>query len=341
MSVSACPGYRFDGRHAEATSVEVRVEGGQLVVESTAGTVLDRVSVHQALVSDPLERAPRVVWLPNGATLEVADGEGRFARQLRDAGLRLPLAVRLQRWWPGVLTGLAGMVAVLVALYLVVLPKAANWVAFALPPGLEARMGEQVLTVLDRHYLKPSGLDASRRTTISDRLARAAAAAAPGVPYRLEFRTAGKDVVNAMALPGGIIVLLDGLVTFADDDDAVLGVLGHEVGHVVHKHAARRVVESLGIGTLASLLWGDFSGVAASVPVVLGMLHHSRAAEREADEFAIRLLQAQGVSVEPLVDFFVDIMELESEMGTEKIPGLLQSHPATAERLERLRREIR
>jgi predicted Zn-dependent protease len=92
---------------------------------------------------------------------------------------------------------------------------------------------------------------------------------------------------------------------------------------------------------LASLLWGDFSGVAASVPVVLGLLHHSRAAEREADEIAIRLLQTQGISVEPLVRFFEEIMDLESEAGTDKIPSFLQSHPATEERLERLNREVR
>ncbi len=109
----------------------------------------------------------------------------------------------------------------------------------------------------------------------------------------------------------------------------------------VHKHSARQIVESLDVWTLASLLWGDFSGVAASVPVVLGMLHHSRDAEREADELAIRLLQAQGVSVEPLVEFFERIMDLESQIGADKIPGFLRSHPATDERLERLRREIR
>jgi predicted Zn-dependent protease len=340
MSTPASPATRFDGRRAEATPVSVRVEDGHLVVEANDGAVVDHVLVSRAIISDPFEHAPRMVWLPIGATLEVPDADRHFARELERAGMRLPLAVRLQRWWPAVLTGLAAMVAGLAVLYVVALPAVAHWVAFALPPSLEARMGQQVLAVLDRHYLKPSRLEVGRREAIADRLARAAAATVPGVPYRLEFRRAGTETVNAMALPGGTIVLLDGLVDFAGDD-AVLGVLGHELGHVVHKHSARQIVTSLGVGTVASLLWGDFSGVAASVPVVLGLLRYSRSAEREADEFAITLLRTQGASVRSLVEFFERLGALESPFGDEKIPDFLSTHPATEERLERLRREIR
>ena len=80
-------------------------------------------------------------------------------------------------------------------------------------------------------------------------------------------------------------LVLDGLVRFAGDEDAVLGVLGHELGHVAQKHSVRQVLQSVGVGAVASLLWGDFSGVAASVPIVAGMLGYSREFEREADEF--------------------------------------------------------
>src|SRR5262249_57927764 len=97
--------------------------------------------------------------------------------------------------------------------------------------------------------------------------------------------------VNALTLPGGIILVLDGLVRFAGDDDAVLAVLGHELGHVVHKHSVRQVLQSVGVGAVAGLLWGDFSGVAASVPIVFGMLSYSRGVEREAHEFALAFLR--------------------------------------------------
>jgi len=94
-------------------------------------------------------------------------------------------------------------------------PLAARWVAERLPTGIESRMGEQMLTALDRHYLAPSRLDSQWREGLARRFAEAATKAAPGVPYRLEFRAMGEGSINAFALPGGIVVMLDGLVEFA------------------------------------------------------------------------------------------------------------------------------
>jgi predicted Zn-dependent protease len=341
MSLSGFPAFRFDGRHADAMPVMLRLDDGSLLVETVEGTLLEREGLDRAVVSEPFRHAPRVVWLPSGAVLEVPDTDRSFACQLEGAGVRPSLAVRLQQRWPAVVLALAVIAATLGLAYFKGLPAAAHWLAFKLPPRLEARMGGQVLAVLDKHYLKPSRLDPARRTELALRFASAAAATAPGVSYRLEFRSAGKDGVNAMALPGGTIILLDGLVKLAGNEDAVLGVLGHELGHVVHKHSLRQLLQSVGVGTLASLLWGDFSGVAASVPVVLGMLSYSRDFERDADEFAIALLRAQRVSAQPLYEFFFKVSELESRLGLARIPDFMSTHPSTERRLDRLRREIR
>lgn len=85
--------------------------------------------------------------------------------------------------------------------------------------------------------------------------------------------------------------------------------------------------------------WGDFSGVAASVPATIGMLRSSRNFEREADEFAIAFLEADGLSAQPLHDFFVKIRDHEAHYGADSIPEFLSTHPSTEERLERLRRD--
>jgi predicted Zn-dependent protease len=291
-------------------------------------------------VSDAFSRAPRLLALPTGVTLEVLDADGSFGDALHRAGVSVPLPVRLQRRWYAVLMIVAALVGLLAAGYFKGLPAAARWLAFALSPRLENRMGEQLLMVLDRHYLKASRLDPTRRARINERFSRAAAAIAPGVPCRLEFRAAGKEV-NALALPGGIVVLLDGLVTFAEDDNAVLGVLGHELGHVVHKHSTRQIVQSIGVGSLAGLLWGDFSGVAASVPIALGVLRYSREFEVEADDFGVALLHAQGLSTRPLYEFFVRLHARETERGRADIPIFLSTHPSIDERIERLRQESR
>ena len=50
-------------------------------------------------------------------------------------------------------------------------------------------------------------------------------------------------------------------------------------------------IASVGLGALTGLAWGDFSGVAANVPLVLGIFRYSRADERAADEFAVEFLR--------------------------------------------------
>ena len=332
------PATRFDGRHAEGGEVLVHVEDFDLVVETATGTVVERTPLRNTKLSEPLDHAPRIVVLPTGATIEVSDADAAFATELVDAGVEAPLAVRLQARWPAVVVALALIVSGIVALYVKGLPVAAHWVAFALPPRLEARMGEQLMTALDRYYVRPSELDEAQRARIRDRFNRAAAAMVPDATYRLEFRSAGKSGINAFALPGGTIVLLDGLVKFVGSEDAVLGVLGHELGHAVHRHSMRQLVHSLAGGTIVSLLWGDFSGAASGVPLALGMMAYSRDFEREADDFAVRLLRAQGVPARPLYEFFAKVQALESQTGINDRFTFMSSHPSTRERRERLER---
>ena len=343
MSAPTFPGFRFDGRRAEPTPVVLRVENACLVVETAEGTELEREQLSCVAVSEAFDHAPRLLSFPSGSTLEVPDDSRRFANELRAAGVRPTFTVRLQNSVPGVVVVVVALVGLLTVGYFKGLPVAARWLAFALPPRLEARMGDQLLAMLDKHRFKPSRLHGVLGTGVADRFARAAAAIAPGVPYRLEFRTTAETRINinAMALPGGVIILLDGLLAFAGDEDAVLGVLGHELGHVVHKHSMRQLLQSAGAGTVASLLWGDFSGVASNLPVALGVLRYSREFEREADEFAIQFLHAQDVPVRPLYQFLARLRALESQHRDVDIPDFISTHPSTDERLERLRREIR
>ena len=340
MSGPGFPGWFFSGRDAEAAPVVVRVDGGQVTVEAADGTVREAEPITAAMVSEPFAHAPRLIALRSGATLEVEEDGGRLALTLEGAGVALSSVVRLQRRWPAVLVALAGLVALVSLAYLKGVPIAARWVADRLPVGIESRLGDQMLVALDRHYLGSSRLDAERRERHARRFAQAAAKAAPGVPYRLEFRATSEESINAFALPGGVVVLLDGLVRFAGDDDGVLGVLGHELGHVAHRHSTRQVLQSVGVGMLAGLLWGDFSGTAASVPLVLGVLTYSRGFEREADDFAIAFLRANQISIEPFHDVLIRLAEREEHKGIASLPDFISTHPSLAERIEHLAEEI-
>jgi len=117
VSPSVFPASRFDGRHADAVPVRLRVEHHDLIVETADGVVLDYEQLGHVVVSEPFDHTPRLIGLPNGITLEVYDGDGGLTGALQQAGVRLPLAVRLQRHWLGVVAILAAFVGLLAVGY--------------------------------------------------------------------------------------------------------------------------------------------------------------------------------------------------------------------------------
>ena len=134
----------------------------------------------------------------------------------------------------------------------------------------------------------------------------------------------------------------------------MLGVLGHEVGHLKRRHTLRKLIQFSITGAVSAWLVGDVSSVAAgALPVLLGA-KYSRDLEREADSEAIALLRVQGLSNEPLIDL-LRAMEgrrpgakavASNEASTRKpqsarkgagLGDYLSSHPATEERIRALR----
>ena len=69
-------------------------------------------------------------------------------------------------------------------------------------------------------------------------------------------------LVNALAVPGGQIVLTRGLVQTAGSPDEVAGVLAHELGHAIELHPETGIVRAMGLSAAAQLM---FAGSAGSV----------------------------------------------------------------------------
>lgn len=130
------------------------------------------------------------------------------------------------------------------------------------------------------------------------------------------------------------MVMLDGLTEALTDGQAI-AVLGHELGHVVHRHTMKRLVRQVTLLALAGVVLGDVSGIASAAAAGYQDLHYSRDAEREADAFAIGFLRRGHVPVRNMAEAFEVIQARES---AGKLPAMLSAHPPTEERL-RLARE--
>ena len=111
--------------------------------------------------------------------------------------------------------------------------------------GVEQALGTRVLAELDQKMFAASTLSQDEQQRIAAQFARLAAAAEGAPQYRLLFRKS-RIGPNALALPSGQIVLTDELVRLmGDDDEALMGVLAHELGHLQRRHLMRRLAAAL------------------------------------------------------------------------------------------------
>jgi Zn-dependent protease with chaperone function len=134
-------------------------------------------------------------------------------------------------------------------------------------------------------------------------------------------------LVNAVALPGGRILVFRGLIDQAESPDELAGVLAHEIGHVEDRHVMVALLRRFGLG----LLTGS-GGKAAEYGQALLESRYSRAAESEADDYAITHLTRAGISPAATARLFARLGRGEA---APVLLAYLASHPPSAERERR------
>ncbi len=361
-------GLWFDGRSSRAQPVRLHLHPGArgpgLELSPMDGTpplllAHDQVEWPQAWSAT---RAPRRLVVDLGAhgSLEVDDVAG-WRAALSAAGHRPPLAQRMQTRWPTFLAVLLLVVAALGAFYRWGTPWAATQITRQVPLAWELALSDQGLRDLDARLLKPSRLPPARQQELRARFDALATQVGPQLrrypayapPLRLEFRR-GLGA-NAFALPGGTVVLTDGMVELAArrqlPDEALVGVLAHEIGHVLHRHTTRMVVEQGVLNVGLGLALGDVSSLLSVGGSLLTGLAYRRGHESEADCFAVALMRQAGLPTRPMADLLL-AAERAADAPAAAPPGgadgrpregratawatLLSSHPGTQERARHL-----
>jgi predicted Zn-dependent protease len=191
------------------------------------------------------------------------------------------------------------------------------------PASLERRLGEVMVGDFGRKgCVEPVGAAA---------LAKLANRIDPDDPT-LEVHVVKLPMVNAVTLPGGRIVIFDGLLQAARSPDEVAGVIGHEIGHVRGRDVMESLLRQLGL----SVLLGGMEGHVGGYTNALLATAYSREAEARADGSAIRLLADARVSPVPTAAFFDRLSK--GNAGSEKMFAYIANHPLSADRAARFRR---
>jgi len=171
-------------------------------------------------------------------------------------------------------------------------------------------------------------------------------------PYNLKIFILPTEQINALALPGGNIIVFEGLLKIADSPEELAGVLAHEAQHIFLKHSTRGILRNLASGMLMALVLGDANAVMESVVSIAGQLNtmgFSRKMETEADIKGVELMLDAKINPQGMLSIFKKLLKEElkleesnsSASKTKEILSYLSTHPSAKSRLKKLESQIK
>ncbi|MDE1465147.1 M48 family metallopeptidase [Spartinivicinus poritis] len=158
---------------------------------------------------------------------------------------------------------------------------------------------------------------------------------------KLNYKVYLSKEMNAFAMPDGTVRVYSGLMDILSDQE-LLSVIGHEIGHVKLKHSFNQYKQTLlaasareGItaagGTVADLAQSQLGDIALQFVNA----RFSQSDELEADVYGVAFMKQRGLNPNAAVSAFQKLKRYSGEGG-----GLLSSHPATSERINKIKAEI-
>jgi peptidase M48-like protein len=344
----------YDGKtsHQVPAIVEVDNAGRCFVLDASTKILLIEVPVSEVQIPSRIGRAPRFLSFPCSGKFETSD-HGKV-----DGLMAIHQSGRYRRWIHSLESRKSWVLLAFVVVITMVfgavrfgVPATAKRVAFLLPTSIGDLASDQALSMLDKSLLSPSELEDKHRKEILQSFMPVLSSHSR-IDITIKFRRGGSLGANAFALPSGTIIFTDEMVRIAKHNEELTAVLSHEIGHVVHRHGLRMLIQDSLLAFIAVLITGDASGVAEiflSLPIVLTERAYSRGFEEEADQYTRLFLNKEQI---PLCRFASLLLRIEEERFSKMNTGEKQSkkdmakvkenkwldylstHPDTSKRIE-------
>jgi len=242
----------------------------------------------------------------------------------------------------------AGALVLVTVALLKGVPLLAGPLAHLVPTHWEQAWGKQMLELLGEDVAACESVEGQAALhVLTERLV-----AATKAPFSFKVQVSSTPLVNAMALPGGHIILFQGLITSAQSPEEMAGVLAHEMAHEVQRHPMRGLIRTAGLRLVIGALSGG-SGAAFSLggvgELILG-LSYNRQDETEADRIGVEMLNKANIRGDGLVAFFARAEAEEKressasaakQEATSRVMQFLSTHPADEARVAAIKAQAR
>lgn len=195
-------------------------------------------------------------------------------------------------------------------------------------------------------------------------------------PYTYTFTAVDVNYVNAFALPAGTVMITAPLITLAETEAELIGVIGHEIGHIKARHTAERMeaakaaekktllygavggllggAAGFGLGRILckpkdqeclqkATLYGAAAGAGGGLLIQkYAFMANSREDEMEADRIGFRTSIAAGYHRDHVGTFYSKLLEMEKKAkgnGNQLLASLtdaMSTHPPSEERVKQM-----
>ena len=190
------------------------------------------------------------------------------------------------------------------------------------------RVGQKLATAVET-YLRQNGFESDVKN------------------YSWEFNLVQDNSANAFCMPGGKIVVYEGLLPYTQNETSLAIVLGHEIAHAVAKHSAEQLTkqqnQSIGTNILGNVLNQTVgNGVGNVASAVAGQyfsfrnLKYSRDNETEADYMGLIFAAMAGYDPQQAIPFWQRMSQGTSSNKSD----IFSDHPSDAKRIAALQQEM-
>lgn len=233
---------------------------------------------------------------------------------------------------------IGGIVALLFILPFLLAKMSGAWIVDQITPEMEKKWVRQIV-LKDKSMLTPQHLEKSK-SQIGALIEELRTPTPELAPFDVEIIVNESPVVNAFAIPGGILMINTGFIKQADSTEEIMGVLAHELGHIERRHNVKSIVSGLGI-TTGALALTLFLGADISEWIMRGSnllnLKYTRDHEREADDRGLYYLKNAGISPLGMIAFFERLSKAEISGAAAELITIISTHPSSSERIRELR----
>ena len=313
----ALPGRFNDGRTAASRKVMVSPSAAGLDIRGEDGLLVAFWRIDDLRADGELPDGGVRLRCAADPDARLSMTQAEFVRPLLPPPPRFP--------WSKAVAALIGTAGLLAALWLGI-PAASRWLGDMVPRSWENAWGDALVTGLEKQWGacgQPAG-DAALRLLV-DRLSTGLE---PSQRPRRVLVVRQRDV-NAIALPGGTVMVFSGLLKDARDPGELAGVLAHEFTHLRLRHPVAAMIRATGVGVAVTLITGDSSGVVATAAAMGLAGAYSREDEAAADTGGVAVLRSAGLDARGMASFF---RRLGEKPGM--VPVWLSTHPDSLARAE-------